>query len=158
MQLKWPRLCLRTLTPTLALRPRPRLRRGRSKAARAPVARKPCFLAPAGEGRERGATHLFLLPSGEGAPKGRMRVRAKPRAVETAPGLRLRTLTPPPAPRPRPRLRRGRSKARASGAQTVPSRPGGRGARAWRHASVPSPLGRRCPEGADEGAGAASCS
>ncbi|PPU00150.1 hypothetical protein XaraCFBP7407_00760 [Xanthomonas arboricola pv. arracaciae] len=39
----------RTLTPTPAPRPGPRLRRGRSKA-RAPVARKPCLGAPAGEG------------------------------------------------------------------------------------------------------------
>ncbi|PPT74109.1 hypothetical protein XaplCFBP3122_17935 [Xanthomonas arboricola pv. populi] len=39
----------RTLTPTPAPRPGPRLRRGRSKA-RAPVARKPCLLAPQGEG------------------------------------------------------------------------------------------------------------
>ncbi|RFF71453.1 hypothetical protein D0A39_10065 [Xanthomonas campestris pv. campestris] len=35
--------------PTPAPRPGPRLRRGRSKA-RAPMARKPCLLAPAGEG------------------------------------------------------------------------------------------------------------
>ncbi|PPT99209.1 hypothetical protein XarbCFBP7408_15520 [Xanthomonas arboricola pv. guizotiae] len=38
----------RTLSPTPAPRPGPRLRRGRSKA-RAPVARKPCLLAPQGE-------------------------------------------------------------------------------------------------------------
>src|SRR5690606_19481184 len=37
------------LTPTPAPRPGPRQRRGRSKA-RAPVARKPCLLAPQGEG------------------------------------------------------------------------------------------------------------
>ncbi|PPU43002.1 hypothetical protein XcyCFBP4188_12835 [Xanthomonas hortorum pv. cynarae] len=49
----------RTLTPTPAPRPGPRLRRGRSKA-HAPVARKPCLLAPQGEG------FLSLLPSGEG--------------------------------------------------------------------------------------------
>ncbi|PKV11093.1 hypothetical protein CVO74_21350 [Xanthomonas prunicola] len=43
-------VCRRALTPTPAPRPGPRLRRGRSKA-RAPVARKPCLLAPqAGEG------------------------------------------------------------------------------------------------------------
>ncbi|TWR04448.1 hypothetical protein FQJ87_09585, partial [Xanthomonas vasicola] len=36
-------------TPTPALRPRPRLRRGRSKT-RAPVARKPCLFCPAGRG------------------------------------------------------------------------------------------------------------
>ncbi|PPU64779.1 hypothetical protein XcodCFBP4690_07985 [Xanthomonas codiaei] len=42
-------VCRRTLTPTPALRPGPRPRRWRSKA-HAPVARKPCFLAP----RERG--------------------------------------------------------------------------------------------------------
>ncbi|PPU73418.1 hypothetical protein XmelCFBP4644_07835 [Xanthomonas melonis] len=40
----------RTLTPTPALRPGPRLRRGRS-SARAPTARKLCLLAPVGEGR-----------------------------------------------------------------------------------------------------------
>ncbi|PPV05545.1 hypothetical protein XbrCFBP1976_16695 [Xanthomonas bromi] len=39
----------RTLTPTPALRPGPRLRRGRS-SARAPKARKLCPLAPMGEG------------------------------------------------------------------------------------------------------------
>ncbi|PPV02682.1 hypothetical protein XvhCFBP2543_10950 [Xanthomonas vasicola] len=39
----------RTLTPTSAPRPGPRLRRGRSKA-RAPLARKPCLLAPRGRG------------------------------------------------------------------------------------------------------------
>ncbi|PPU31915.1 hypothetical protein XspCFBP7912_14225 [Xanthomonas sp. CFBP 7912] len=35
--------------PNPSLRPGPRLRRGRSKA-HAPVARKPCLLAPRGEG------------------------------------------------------------------------------------------------------------
>ncbi|AZB52629.1 hypothetical protein C2859_18250 [Xanthomonas citri pv. glycines] len=38
-----------TLIPTPALRPGPRLRRGRS-SARAPTARKLCLLAPVGEG------------------------------------------------------------------------------------------------------------
>ncbi|APO94278.1 hypothetical protein BI313_06405 [Xanthomonas vesicatoria] len=45
----------RTLTPTPAPRPGPRLRRGRSKA-RAPMARKPCLLAPRGEGLRSIAT------------------------------------------------------------------------------------------------------
>ncbi|PPT74093.1 hypothetical protein XaplCFBP3122_17825 [Xanthomonas arboricola pv. populi] len=39
----------RTLSPTPAPRPGPRLRRGRTNA-RAPVARKPCLGAPVGEG------------------------------------------------------------------------------------------------------------
>ncbi|PPU85787.1 hypothetical protein XhhCFBP4925_02125 [Xanthomonas hortorum pv. hederae] len=48
-QLNWHRASLRTLTPTPAPRPGPRLRRGRSKA-RAPMTRKLCLVAPAGEG------------------------------------------------------------------------------------------------------------
>ncbi|PPT19645.1 hypothetical protein XarCFBP6771_12880 [Xanthomonas arboricola] len=47
-----------TLTPPPAPRPGPRLRRGRSEAC-APVARKPCPLAPAGEG----LAPFSLLPS-----------------------------------------------------------------------------------------------
>ncbi|APP84336.1 hypothetical protein BI317_09245 [Xanthomonas hortorum pv. gardneri] len=55
---------------------------------------------------------LFLLRPGEGGAQRRMRVRAKPRAVETT-RASPRTLTPTPAPRPGPRLLRGRSKPRA---------------------------------------------
>ncbi|PPT56383.1 hypothetical protein XarbCFBP8130_19630 [Xanthomonas arboricola] len=56
--------------------------------------------------------HGSLLPPGEGAPKGRTRVRAKPRATSQC--LWLRTY-PHPNPRsaPRPRMRRGRFRARA---------------------------------------------
>ncbi|PPT22618.1 hypothetical protein XarjCFBP1022_19600 [Xanthomonas arboricola] len=42
-------MSLRTLTPTPATHPGPRLRRGRTNA-RAPEARKPCPSAPRGEG------------------------------------------------------------------------------------------------------------
>ncbi|QNM60571.1 hypothetical protein XHV734_1766 [Xanthomonas hortorum pv. vitians] len=52
----------RILTPTPASRPGPRLRRGRSKA-RAPVARKPCLLAP----QERG---FDPSPVGRRCPAG----------------------------------------------------------------------------------------
>ncbi|PPU08168.1 hypothetical protein XarjCFBP7645_11560 [Xanthomonas arboricola] len=55
----------RSLIPTPAPRPGARLRRGRSKA-RAPVARKPCPLAPAGEAPSS-PTVCSLLPPGEGA-------------------------------------------------------------------------------------------
>ncbi|PPU15269.1 hypothetical protein XacyCFBP2565_08990 [Xanthomonas arboricola pv. corylina] len=54
-----------TLTPTPAPRPGPRLRRGRSEA-RAPVARKPCPLAPAGEG----LAPFFPSPTRRRCPKG----------------------------------------------------------------------------------------
>ncbi|PPU44078.1 hypothetical protein XcyCFBP4188_08120 [Xanthomonas hortorum pv. cynarae] len=57
-------------------------------------------------------SNTFLLPPGEGGAQRRMRVRAKPRAVETT-RASPRTLTPTPAPRPGPRLLRGRSKPRA---------------------------------------------
>ncbi|PPU68381.1 hypothetical protein XpiCFBP4643_10065 [Xanthomonas pisi] len=60
-----------------------------------------------------------------------------------------RTLTPNPAPRPGPRLRRGRSKARAPVARKPCL-----GAPQERGLGVPSPVGRRCPAGADEGAAA----
>ncbi|QWN05498.1 hypothetical protein DGN16_22605 [Xanthomonas citri pv. fuscans] len=48
--------------------PGPRRRCGRSKA-RAPVARKPCLLAPGGEGLER----RILLPPGHCRPSWRRR-------------------------------------------------------------------------------------
>ncbi|QNH12590.1 hypothetical protein HEP75_02026 [Xanthomonas sp. SI] len=56
----------------------------------------------------RGAMHarLFLLPSGEGGPKGRMRVRAKPRAPKLNETLRA-------VPSPQPLSRRERDYARA---------------------------------------------
>ncbi|PPT74752.1 hypothetical protein XarbCFBP8152_18475 [Xanthomonas arboricola] len=61
-----------TLIPTPAPRPGARLRRGRSKA-RAPVARKPCPLAP----RERRPALPPFAPFShrEKVPDGRMRVR-----------------------------------------------------------------------------------
>ncbi|PPU64094.1 hypothetical protein XcodCFBP4690_10655 [Xanthomonas codiaei] len=55
-----------TLTPTPALRPGPHSQRGRSKA-RAPVARNPCLLAPAGEGlAAAGERRTAVLPSPAG--------------------------------------------------------------------------------------------
>ncbi|PPU64056.1 hypothetical protein XcodCFBP4690_10435 [Xanthomonas codiaei] len=65
----------RTLTPTPAPRPGPRLRRGRSKA-RAPVTRKPCLLAPMGEGLTPFSHRdIVLLHRGEGGAQRWMRGR-----------------------------------------------------------------------------------
>ncbi|PPU66367.1 hypothetical protein XcodCFBP4690_02235 [Xanthomonas codiaei] len=57
-----------TLTPTPAPRPGPRHWRGRSKA-HAPMARKPCLLAPAGEGLWH-ALDAVPSPHGRRCPKG----------------------------------------------------------------------------------------
>ncbi|NIJ88691.1 hypothetical protein FHR49_001478 [Xanthomonas campestris] len=66
---------------------------------------------------------LPFSPPGEGAPQGRMRVRAKPRAVEQPEGF-----APYPHPNPRCASRaalaaRALQGTRADGAQAVPSRP-----------------------------------
>ncbi len=88
------------------------------------------------------------LPSGEGAPQGRMRVRAKPLALQPLQVASPRTLTPTTFPQ-----ERGCSPPRCSGPERqagLPA-PGCATACAWAVAVFPSPIGRRCPAGADEG-------
>ncbi|PPU01049.1 hypothetical protein XarbCFBP7408_12855 [Xanthomonas arboricola pv. guizotiae] len=114
----------RTLTPTPAPRPGPRLRRGRSKA-RAPVARKPCLLAPQGEGLWFPFSRREKVPRRGGWGCGRsIGFAAVWSGVAAYPH-------PNPGSAPRPAFAtRALQGTRASGAQTVPSRPAGRGASA----------------------------
>ncbi|MCW0422386.1 hypothetical protein NB713_000329 [Xanthomonas sacchari] len=87
----------------------------------------PPYPPPQPLSRRERGSRLSLLPPGEGAPQGRMRVRAQPRAQAGFAMASPRTITPTPLPQ-------------------------GEGL-----APFPSPTGRRCPVGADEGTGAASC-
>ncbi len=128
--------------------------------------------------RER--QRLFLLPPGEGGPKGRMRVRAEPGATKhretlgaaPSPATKLReslsrrTLTPTPLPM-------GEGLDGSAGVSDTRVAPGLHASVAVRHATVerawvavehqreeeavPSPIGRRWPEGPDEGTGGAWC-
>ncbi len=125
--------------------------------------------------RER--QRLFLLPTGEGGPKGRMRVRAKPgatklraalsgRTPKLLESLSRRTLTPTPLPMGEglygsasvsdPRVAPGLHASVA-----IRNDPAERAWIAVEHQreeeAVPSPVGRRWPEGPDEGTGGAWC-
>ncbi|MCW0457807.1 hypothetical protein NB712_002903 [Xanthomonas sacchari] len=128
--------------------------------------------------RER--QRLFLLPPGEGGPKGRMKVRAEPGAIKhretlgaaPSPATKLReslsrrTLTPTPLPM-------GEGLYGSASASDPRVAPGLHASvairndpaeRAWvavehqrQEQAVPSPVGRRWPEGPDEGTGEAWC-
>ncbi|MCW0463385.1 hypothetical protein NB705_000458 [Xanthomonas sacchari] len=129
--------------------------------------------------RRRERQRLFLLPPGEGGPKGRMRVRAEPGAIKhretlgaapSPPKLReslsRRTLTPTPLPMGEglygsasvsdPRVAPGLHASVA-----IRNDPAERAWVAVEHQreeeAVPSPAGRRWPEGPDEGTGEAWC-
>ncbi len=125
--------------------------------------------------RER--QRLFLLPTGEGGPKGRMRVRAEPgatkhraslsrRTPKLLESLLRRTLTPTPLPM-------GEGLYDSASVSDPRVAPGLHASVAVRHdpaerawvaveyqrqeQAVPSPVGRRWPEGPDEGTGGAWC-
>ncbi len=104
---------------------------------------------PTGEGLERARCCFShrdlpsLLPPGEGAPKGRMRVRAPLRTTKASAALHRESRRAVPSPQPLSRRERGLRLSVRDVASAIETR-------------LPSPTGRRCPEGADEGTGAAA--
>ncbi len=127
----------------------------------------------------REGQRLFLLPTGEGGPKGRMRVRAEPGATKhretlgaapSPPKLReslsRRTLTPTPLPvgeglygsasASDPRVARGLHASVAVWHDPV-ERAQVAVEYQQQEEAAPSPVGRRWPEGPDEGTGGAWC-
>ncbi len=121
--------------------------------------------------RER--QRLFLLPTGEGGPKGRMRVRAKPGATKLRAALSGRTpklleSLSPPTPLPMGEGLYGSASVSdprvAPGLHASVAIRNDAAERAWvaiehqrQEEAVPTPVGRRWPEGPDEGTGGAWC-